>query len=156
MPNSGSDLGIILKEFFAEIEKDSRLQTSLIAMKFKCKIDFTNTDSLKKSLALSNDEILAIIVIYSAQDKTLADYLLNKLIEMFHFMKGANLTPRYNKKITDLMYYAQGDGDFKPDDFYKNYYTEDLIFYAKNFEEQGENKNYELTIEPRNLKYLQD
>jgi len=156
MPKSMNDLSLILKKFLAEIKIDSRLQTSLNAMKFKCKIDFTNIDSLKKSLTLGKSEIMPVIVIYCAQDKELAEYLLNKLIALFHSIKGANLTPRYNKKITSLIYYAQGNGDDKMQEDLKEYYDKDLIFYAKDFEGVGKNIDYELKIGSKNLKYIKN
>lgn len=154
MPKSRNDLVEILKRFFNNVEKDNRLAEAIHDFKFKCTVDFTDIEALKKSL-YSKGEILPIIVIYPAGKKEVAEYLLNKFIEIYGDMTGANLTPRYNKKITSLIYYAQGEGDSKGDR-YKQYYTEDRVFYRKDFEGEGENKNYELKIEPQNLKYLKN
>ncbi len=55
-----------------------------------------------------------IIVIYVA-GKDKAQQILNALVDWFRDEKleGMDKTPRHNQKVTDMVYWAQGDGDEK-------------------------------------------
>lgn len=65
-----------------------------------------------------NDEeyrrgIPAIVVIYPAQGREKAQKTLEVIYSLFGTMPGVGLDPRFNEKVTDAIYYAQGDGDDK-------------------------------------------
>jgi len=154
MPKSKKDLIEILRLLCDEAIKDETFKDSILGLKFKCTLDFSNVQSLINSLKSPMGEVFPIIVMYAEYKKEAAEYVLNKCIELFKNMKGSNITPRYNKKITSLIYYAQGNGDDKLPHF-AGYFTQDFIFYKPDFEGQGRNENYELRINPENLKLIQ-
>jgi hypothetical protein len=56
---------------------------------------------------------MANIVIYAASGKENAQKLLNKIYAIFKYQEGLNINPRWNEKVTSLIYFAQGDGDAK-------------------------------------------
>jgi hypothetical protein len=59
------------------------------------------------------DASYACIVIYPASGKQNAQRLLDKLYSMFKDQEGLNVTPRWNEKVTSLIYFAQGNADEK-------------------------------------------
>jgi hypothetical protein len=60
-----------------------------------------------------NREVLPRIVIYCADGKRNAQHVLNILYEAFKVVEGMNITPRFNTRVTSLMYAAQGGADAK-------------------------------------------
>lgn len=52
-------------------------------------------------------DIGPIIVIYTSKDN--AQLLLNEVYNLFKYQEGLNVTPQFNRKITSLIYYAQGN-----------------------------------------------
>ncbi len=63
---------------------------------------------------------MPVIVIYPMLGKANAQKALNKIYEHLgkYDIMGKGVTPRYNRKINELIFYAQGAGDFKKK--YKN------------------------------------
>jgi len=61
----------------------------------------------------NRDGILPTIVIYATPGKDNAQTVLNAVYTLFKDQHGIDKTPRYNRKITTLIYYAQGDADHK-------------------------------------------
>ncbi|GEM_PF-5800300 len=57
--------------------------------------------------------LLPTIVVYPRAGKEHAQKVLNILYALFKDVEGLNKTPRFNRKITSLIYYAQGDSDYK-------------------------------------------
>jgi hypothetical protein len=59
---------------------------------------------------------LPLIVVYPDLGQKNAQYVLDKIIEtMGSFDIGSGQEPKYNQKVNDLIYYAQGDRDWKED-----------------------------------------
>src|ERR1700733_1975306 len=85
--------------------------------------------------------VYARIVIYISSGKENAQKALNKVYALFKDENGLNETPRYNAKVTNLIYVAQGDGDFKTDE-YARYYEPGRAYYAPYI--TGKYQNYHL------------
>lgn len=61
----------------------------------------------------NEDFNMPIIVIYAASGKENAQKLLNKIYAIFKDQEGLDIKPRWNEKVTSLIYFAQGNGDQK-------------------------------------------
>lgn len=146
MPKTSEDLMIILEKLLEEVKNNNNFAKKIYSIKYKTRIPFLlGTEKLKEdwSNRKGMQNILPFIVIYPATGKTKAQKALNHIYELFKGMEGLDLTPRFNKKITNLIYYGQGDADFKLRGSYDQYYTQDKIFYASGFGNEEIN-NYEL------------
>lgn len=84
------------------------------------------------------------IVIYPISGKDNAQKVLNEIYKIFKDIEGNNLTPRFNKKVTSLIYYAQGDGDYKPNR--PEDYEDDKIHFKSDFVKKDTHEDYKLTI----------
>lgn len=85
--------------------KDPSFGKLIAKMKFKHKPS--------KLLYKKQQQIAPLIVIYPAKGQDAAQQLLSRLLELFKGVEGINITPRFNRKVNSLMYYAQGDADYK-------------------------------------------
>ena len=70
----------------------------------------------------NEDYNMAIIVIYATSGKTNAQRLLNKIYSLFKDQDGLNIKPRWNEKVTSLIYFAQGHGDQKITSRYSKFF----------------------------------
>lgn len=84
------------------------------------------------------------IVIYPISGKDNAQKVLNEIYKIFKDIEGNNLTPRFNKKVTSLIYYAQGNGDDKP--IQPEDYEDDKIHFKSDFVKKDTHEDYKLTI----------
>jgi len=87
-----------------EIKNNERLRNSIEGFKF----NITWPDLYSKDAAN-----LPTIVIYPILGKSNAQYVLNSIYILFKEFPGLNIKPRWNEKVTDLIYWAQGHGDDK-------------------------------------------
>jgi hypothetical protein len=126
------DISIILNRLLREITTNPSFKRHVHSFKIKLA-----TRDLKKG-----DEIMPKIVIYPASSKESAQIVLDKVYELTKDIKGMNITPRYNEKMTDLIYVAQGDGDYKGR-MQAEFYEPSFIYYKPTFED-GAPKNYHL------------
>ncbi|MGB8467979.1 MAG: hypothetical protein WCE21_03155 [Candidatus Babeliales bacterium] len=79
-------------------------------------------------------EVFPSIVIYPTSGKVHAQELLNKIFVLFAALEGVNVTPRYNAKVTSLIYIAQGDGDHKKIEKFTVFYEQpNRIYYNKQY-----------------------
>jgi hypothetical protein len=104
----------------------------------------TNDMKLQARRVAADDREYPYIVIYATgRDK--AQNILNRLCLVLSGFQadGNNLT--YNQRVNDLIWFAQGSRDQK-NEMYKDYYTEDRIYYSPELNEQGGNKDYMLKI----------
>jgi hypothetical protein len=69
------------------------------------------------------------VVIY-CKGKPNAQKILDIVFNTFKDMKGTNRKPRYNEKVTSLIYWAQGDGDFKG--ISNSFLDESLVTFKSN------------------------
>lgn len=125
------DIVPIMTALLRCLARDVKLQHAVSYFKVRA-----HTDQI-----MLGDSYLPIVVIYPHAQKNAAQYVLNSLYALFKDTKGQDITPRFNKRITSLLYYAQGDGEFKIDHL-AHYYENDRIHYRPDFE--GEMKNYYL------------
>lgn len=63
-------------------------------------------------------------------DKEAAQYVLDIVYKLFKNKSGLGITPRFNAKVTDLIYWAQGNADDKLIPVHAEYFEEpDKICY---------------------------
>lgn len=103
----------------------------------KLKINFDD-EQMKKN---KNGDIFPKIVLYPSSGKNHAQRVLNALCDEFARVEGLDICPRYNERITSLIYVSQGDGDFK-DEKYKRYYEPERVYYRADI--TGKKRNYRL------------
>ena len=104
-----------------------------------------NTDCDAMKINILYDRVydsnkLPVIVIYSMLGKNNFDRLLKAIISHFsgvdHDLVGLNITPRYNTRVSSLIYFSQGNGDDK--EYLKalgvldKYYNKDLNYSIGN------------------------
>lgn len=84
----------------------------------------------------------ARVVIY-ANGKEQAQKILDALYKnnVIKDIKGSAIRPRFNGRVNDLIWVAQGDGDYK-DGIYTGYYEPSLIYYNPGI--TGKRENYHL------------
>ncbi len=88
------------------------------------------------------DITYAKVVIY-ASGKENAQKMLNSIYAKFKNMVGLDIAPRYNAKVTDLIWIAQGDGDYKLEQPFISYYESPLrVYYRADI--TGAAQNYHL------------
>lgn len=61
------------------------------------------------------------IVIYIPGGKEDAQYVLDKIYELYHSEKGCGYIPSFNEKVTDFISFAQGNRDQKFKELEKDY-----------------------------------
>jgi hypothetical protein len=107
-----------------------------------------NVGEIKLKQELTADQAFPILVLYACQGKDQAQKLLDMVCGLFKGKEGLNILPRYNKRVTSLIYFAQGNGDDKKDleDQRKlnRYFTSDGVYYSRKINEAGNNPEYEL------------
>lgn len=88
-------------------------------------------EELKKRGAAKS--VVPIIVIYPNPGHKNAELVLDRIYTLFKDIDGADITPEYNKKITSLIFYAQGNRDEKVSSNWQHYFQQpDMIFYDSN------------------------
>ncbi len=96
-----------------EIVADEKSIKYLSGVKIKMDPDPKRFDSGRGS----HDENIPVVVFYPLLNRKAAEETLNAVIEKFSDLDcneiGLGIAPRFNVKINDLIYYAQGSGDFK-------------------------------------------
>ncbi len=97
------DVVTIIMNILYYAQKDSEFGALIDTIKFK----------YNQNRLMYNNQILPLIVIYPAKGQGAAQKLLTRLVEIFKGVEGRNITPRFNRKVNSLIYYAQGDGDDK-------------------------------------------
>jgi hypothetical protein len=133
------DIVPIMLDLLGRIKEEPQLQQAVNRFKIHA-----HTDAIQRD----DGTYLPIFVIYCHAGKDAAQYVLNEVYALFKDKRGVDITPRYNRKITSLIYYAQGDGDRKGEN-YANYYEEGLVHYHPKFE--GEIKDYWLKNPAENI-----
>ncbi len=148
------DMPAILIRVLEEVQKNPTF-ANLIAY-FKIKFNF-------EELKDDDGQTLPIMVLYSSNGKENAQQVLNIVYSLFKDMHGLDVTPRYNQKVTDLIYFAQGNADDKnlskrlimgksnPDWADFDYYEQpDMIYFKPDFITPGNPVDYKLKM-PTNM-----
>lgn len=102
------------------LKEDSELQN--LIYDFKSKINLENERDDKGN-------VLPLIVIYPSAGKENAQKALDKIYRLFRDKKGLDITPRFNQRVTSLIYFAQGDADHKKYEENDKYYELPLKIY---------------------------
>ena len=132
MPAQNIDVAEILVRIKKALTQDSQL-SSLI-----------QTFKILYSPTQQNGTTFARLVIY-ANGKEQAQKIVDALYhnKIMSEMPGSGLRPRFNGKVNDLIWIAQGDGDFKMENLYDWYYEMPAkIYYRKDI--TGKVENYHL------------
>lgn len=88
--------------------------------------------------------IMPLIVIYIFSGKENTQKVLDILYDALKGKKGLGITPRHNVVINDLIFAAQGDGQYKGG-IYSEYYEQPReAYYREDFTPKGKNKGYHL------------
>ncbi len=143
MPKSGEDLLLIIERLLKEIQSNDQLQNSLVEIKFKTP-DYQELKERLKKLKSGSKKVKPIIVIYPGSSKKDAQTVLNSVYKLFGTMEGLDMAPRFNEKITSLIYYAQSHGDIKRGNEFDEFFTEDKKFFKPDVEGKGYDIDYRL------------
>ena len=84
----------------------------------------------------------ARVVIYPTAGKANAQLALQKIYDLSKGIDGLDERPRFNAKVTDLIWIAQGDSIYKRGNFLKYYEAPHYIYYNPGF--MGVKENYHL------------
>jgi hypothetical protein len=103
--------------------------------------------STKILLALESNlkEVGAPRIVLYITGKNQAQLVLNKIYDLFKDDAGSNRAPKFNEKVTSLIYFAQGDRDFKSS--YNSFFEQpDLIYFKKGLtkDDKGQDEDYYL------------
>jgi len=129
MPKT-SNRNEIITELIREIHNDKEFAKAIRGIKIRAIEQYTYPRD-------DHQEITPIIVIYAHDGKSGAQKILDKVYDLFKGLEGLNQTPSYNKKVTSLIYYAQGNRDDKKEilrnenlkKWINDIYEEDLVHY---------------------------
>lgn len=111
---------------------------------FKVQEIIVQDDSAIRST--KQDDIFPRIVLYPGNSKQQAQTVLDIVYKIFKDKEGIG-TPRFSKRVTSLISYAQGDSDHKKQDRFKHHYEQpNLVHYAPDFTPEGANNGYHLTV----------
>jgi len=103
------DLTPTLMKLFEVIKNNPQLQKDIWSIKCNSRYD----DAQLKRVVSGSADARPKIVIYPASGKDAAQRVLQTIIAHFKQDPGLSVAPRFNKRITDLIYVAQGNGDDK-------------------------------------------
>jgi hypothetical protein len=109
MPKDDDQMIACIKKLLQEWKTNADLQRVL----HDFKVGYFDIEVSQKEKDEKN--ILPRIVIYPASGKQNAQATLNIIYKLLKDIKGADIYPRYNAKVTSLIYVAQGDADYKSD-----------------------------------------
>ena len=135
MPIDSLDEIIILLHMHDAITLDKDLSKRLKT--FKIIVDpYRQTDRVT-----GQPIIFAKVVLY-ASGKEDAQNILNSIYKKFKNIAGLDIPPRFNAKVTDLIFIAQGDGDYKVEPFIGYYEQPKRVYYRSDI--TGKLENYHL------------
>ena len=91
---------------------------------------------------LNGAEVIFPKVVIYAFGKENTQKILNRMYPHFKDMPGLNVQPRYNARVNDLIWVAQGDGDYKGDRYEAYYERPGRVYYRPDI--TGKKENYHL------------
>ena len=130
------ELPTTIMQLFKLIQANPKLQKSIYQI--KCNVLETDLHT--------QEHIVPRIVIYPADGKQHAQQALDSIYNAFKKKKGTNETPRFNQKVTSLIYFAQGSGNTKlqlSDDYFE---ADKKIYFDSNLTPSGVGGGYHLAI----------
>ncbi len=111
MPKNKKELTTIVEKIIQKLTTDKKLQEAIYQFKFQLINFHQPKEKIRKTLSPKGN-VMPLMVIY-AMGKDNAQYVLETAYRLFADLEGLGITPRFNRQITPLIYYAQGDGDDK-------------------------------------------
>lgn len=133
MPSDRISLTNVLQQIIIIISLNPELQNVIYGFKIKPDVELRFD---------SDRQLFPIIVFYPSAGKESAQKALNLLFKEFNDrFPGLGKSPRYNAKVSNLIYVAQGDGDFKGD-MYKKWYDADRVYFRADI--TGKKRDYVL------------
>lgn len=120
----------VVERLIETLKKDSELRKLIEAFKVQAALWGGDKMQFKNSESLPEYQYRPAIVIYPSWGKEKVQKLLDALLVIFKNVKGSGNTPRFNIKVNDLVFYAQGDGDYKMDPIIRQKYFDSRTNYA--------------------------
>lgn len=125
------DLTPVVIKLLKALQNDPALQHAIAAFKV-----------LTGNEYVFDGQSYARVVIYPTQGKANAQFALQKMYELFKDTDGLGERPRFNAKVNDLIWIAQGDSIYKRGNFLKYYEAPNYVYYNPEF--MGAKQNYHL------------
>lgn len=125
------DLTPVIIKLLKAIQNDLALQHAIAAFKV-----------LTGNEYIFDGQPHARVVIYPTAGKANAQFALQKIYELFKDTDGLGERPRFNAKVNDLIWIAQGDSIYKRGNFLKYYEAPNYVYYNPEF--MGAKQNYHL------------
>jgi hypothetical protein len=139
------DILHVVSRIFEGLKQDKELQTLIKSLKIQSALWISNVLNIEPSKSYPEKQYSAAIILYPSWGQDNAQKLLDKLMLLLKDFKGSNHLPRYNLKVNDLLFYAQGDGDTKMDSGLREKYFDPTTNYALyNADFTGQKKDYHL------------
>ena len=103
-------MAFFMKRFFKLLKNAPEFQDSMHSIELLPIFDNDITyDELVNTITVQDGSFLPLIIIHPALEKKAAQYVLDKLYEISSPDEGLGLQPRFSKKISNFLYYSQGD-----------------------------------------------
>lgn len=125
------DLTPVIIKLLQALQDDVLLQHSIAAFKV-----------LTGKEHVFDGQVYPRVVIYPTAGKANTQVTLQKIYEIFKGIDGLDERPRFNAKVNDLIWIAQGDSMYKRGNFLKYYEAPDSVYYNPEF--MGAKENYHL------------
>ena len=122
MPSEGSDYTLLLKTIVDALRSNPTLRKMVPVFKIA-----------PIAITSRTGQTLPRIVFYIETGKDDAQQALNILYDLFKNTRGAGIRPRFNAKVNDLIWVAQGDGDHKGSEYDRFYELPEKYYYRSNF-----------------------
>lgn len=128
------DPTIIIVKLLQALKNDPELQSLIAAFKV-----------IAADTIFRGDTVYPIVVMYPTSGKANTQKALNKLYAVFKNDSGLGVPPRYNAKVTDLIWIAQSDSHIKSKKEYESSFEQPgRVYYSKDFTGKDKNENYHL------------
>ena len=114
MPKDNNFMAVTINLLKA-MQKNHVLQQTISNIKIKPVFEVDINGTKDTLYGLTKDDLLDVpkIVIYIYGGKADAQRALNEIYTIFKNEEGVNRSPKYNEKVTSLIYFAQGNRDDK-------------------------------------------
>ncbi len=133
MPKSLEDYIFLIYSLINLVKNNKQFRESLSLFKVYTDVDFSlsSKEIAQQLQERSCDGIVPIIALYPATGKEHAQIVRNIIYENFGTMKGLNIAPCYNEKITSLIFGTQYNRDEK--EKYKELFNSTRVYFNETF-----------------------
>ena len=137
MPKGILDVYTILQRLIKELNSNKKFGQSVNQFKIVTPMPFGIPDHLIEEYLrgrtsrgrASSGRMPSLVVIYPSYGKENAQFVLDTIYSLFKDLSGLDIAPSYNRKVTSLIYFAQGNGDDKTDQDDKKYFSQNRVYY---------------------------